>query len=112
VSELSATAQHWVNVVLMWIGFGSLAGLLARIVLPLREPSGALATLTLGMTGSAVGLGILSWIFGGRPYNPISPLGFLAAASGAFGLLVLYCALQAIVHRGRKHPRPPAENGP
>ncbi|MGA2065553.1 MAG: hypothetical protein ABSG86_11315 [Thermoguttaceae bacterium] len=112
MTELSATAQHWVNVVLLWIGLGSLAGLLARVVLPLREPSGALATLTLGMTGSAVGLGILTWVLGGRPYNPISPLGFISAAGGALGLLVLYCALQAVVRRGQKAPRPPAGDGP
>ena len=104
MSELSTLAQHWVNVVLIWIGLGSLAGLLARIVLPLGEP-GALGTLTLGMTGSAVGLGVLSWIIGDRPFNPVSPLGFLAAAGGAFGLLLLYSALQALVRRSRKDPR-------
>jgi uncharacterized membrane protein YeaQ/YmgE (transglycosylase-associated protein family) len=105
------TAQHWVNVVLLWIGFGCLAGLLARMVLPLREPSGALATLTLGMTGSAVGLGVLSWALGDHLSNPISPLGFLAAAGGAFGLLLLYGALQAALQRGQNGTRPPSERG-
>ena len=99
---LSAAAQHWIVVVLIWVGFGSLAGLLARVVLPLREPSGPLPTLTLGITGSAVGLGILSWVLGDSPLNPISPQGFLAATGGALLLLVLYCGLQAIVHRGEK----------
>jgi len=61
MTELSITAQHWVAVVLIWVGLGSLAGLLARIVLPVREPSGPLPTLTLGITGTAVGLGVLSW---------------------------------------------------
>ncbi|MGA2032532.1 MAG: GlsB/YeaQ/YmgE family stress response membrane protein [Thermoguttaceae bacterium] len=97
--ELSQTAQHWVNVVLLWVGFGSLAGLLARLVLPVREPGSPLATLTLGMTGSAVGLGVLSWWLGNRPLNPISPLGFLAATLGAFGLLLAYRLVQTVVHR-------------
>jgi uncharacterized membrane protein YeaQ/YmgE (transglycosylase-associated protein family) len=88
-----------VNVVLIWVGFGSLAGLLARIVLPIREPSGPLPTLTLGITGSAVGLGILSWATGNGPMNPISLAGFLAATAGALGLLVLFRVLQAIVPR-------------
>ena len=96
---LSPVAQTWVNVVLVWVGFGSLAGLLARIVLPFREPSGSLPTLTLGVTGSAVGLGLLSWIQGGVPTHPISPIGFLAAVGGAFGLLLFYQFLRLAVHR-------------
>ena len=104
--ELSSTAQHWVNVVLIWVGFGSLAGLLARIVLPFREPSGPFPTLTLGIVGSAVGLGALSWAVGGQPSNPISPLGFAAATAGAFLLLLLYSTMTAIVHRGRKNSEP------
>ena len=71
--ELAPYAQHWIYVALIWVGFGSLAGILARAVLPLGEPSGPLATLTLGITGSAVGLGILSWSLGGGPRNPFSP---------------------------------------
>ena len=51
--ELSPLAQSWVPIVLIWIGFGSLAGLLARAILPLAQPSGSLSTLTLGITGSA-----------------------------------------------------------
>ena len=102
--ELSPLAQTWVNIVLIWIGFGSLAGLAARAILPLSEPSGSLPTLTLGITGSAIGLGVLSWIQGGGPSNPIGPLGFLAAAGGAFGLLLVYHFLRLVVHR-----RPPQE---
>jgi uncharacterized membrane protein YeaQ/YmgE (transglycosylase-associated protein family) len=94
--EFSQAAQHWANVGLIWIGFGSLAGLLARIVLPVREPSTALPTLALGIAGSALGLAILSWALGPRPLNPISPLGMLAAAGGALVLLVLYQVVHAV----------------
>ena len=90
MTELSITAQHWVAVVLIWVGLGSLAGLLARIVLPVREPSGPLPTLTLGITGTAVGLGVLSWVLRGNHFNPISPLGFLASTAAALVLLVVY----------------------
>jgi uncharacterized membrane protein YeaQ/YmgE (transglycosylase-associated protein family) len=99
MSELSPLAQTWLNVVLIWIGFGSLAGLLARAILPLEEPSGSLPTLTLGIAGSAIGLGLLSWIQGGGPSNPISLFGFLAAVAGAFGLLLCYHLLRVIAHR-------------
>ena len=97
--EFSPVTQHWINIVLIWIGFGSLAGLLARVILPLREPRGSLPTLTLGMTGSAAGLGVLSWAQGGSPSNPISIVGFLAAVAGAFGMLLLYHLLRLTVHR-------------
>jgi uncharacterized membrane protein YeaQ/YmgE (transglycosylase-associated protein family) len=97
--ELSSLAQSWVNTVLIWIGFGTLAGLLARVVLPLGEPSTPLSTLTLGITGTAIGLGLLSWMQGGGPSNPISPVGFLAAAAGSFGLLLFYHFLRVVVHR-------------
>ena len=85
--EFSQIAQHWANVVLIWIGFGSLAGLAARIILPVREPSSPLPTMALGIAGSALGLAILSWANGNRPFNPISPLGLLAATGGAVLLL-------------------------
>jgi uncharacterized membrane protein YeaQ/YmgE (transglycosylase-associated protein family) len=100
--ELSPLAQTWAHIVLIWIGFGCLAGLVARAILPLEQPSGSLATLTLGITGSAVGLGLLSWLQGGGPSNPIGPLGFLAAVGGAFGLLLVYHLLRLVVHRPQK----------
>ena len=71
--ELSQAAQHWAIVVLVWVGFGSLAGLLARIVLPVREPSRPLPTLAVGIAGSALGLAVLSWMLGDRPLNPSVP---------------------------------------
>lgn len=91
--ELSPAAQHWVNVVLIWIGFGALAGLLARVVLPFRRSAGPVATLVVGVTGSALGLTAFSFLSEGRPPNPISPIGFLAATAGAFVLLLLYSLL-------------------
>jgi len=91
--ELSESAQHWVNVVLIWVGFGTLAGLLALIILPVRRPSGPIAAMLLGIVGSMVGLLILSFAVGDHDFNPVSPLGFLAAVAGAFVLLILYRVL-------------------
>jgi len=90
--ELSPAAQHWVLVVLVWVGFGSLAGLLAAVILPLRQPAGPFSTLVFGIAGSTLGLFGLTLLFPGRELNPISPLGFLAATLGAFVLLILYRA--------------------
>ena len=87
---LSPTAQQWINLVLIWIGFGTLAGLLATVIFPMRRSVGPFLAMVMGIVGSTLGLLGLSWLFPGRPLNPISPLGFLAATIGAFVLLVLY----------------------
>jgi uncharacterized membrane protein YeaQ/YmgE (transglycosylase-associated protein family) len=90
--ELSPAAQQWVNVVLIWVGFGTLSGLLATLVLPVRIPSHPLGTLLLGALGSMIGLLGLSWLMQGRQFNPISPIGFIAATAAAILLLILYRA--------------------
>ena len=87
---LSPAAQQWVNVVLIWIGFGTLAGLLATLLLPLRRTVTPFFALGIGIVGSMIGLVGLSWLFPGQTLNPISPVGFLAAVIGAFVLFVLY----------------------
>jgi uncharacterized membrane protein YeaQ/YmgE (transglycosylase-associated protein family) len=102
--ELSHTAQHWVNVILIWIGLGALAGVLARVILPVRHPSGPLPTLVLGIVGSALGLVALSFILSDRQINPISPLGLLAATAGAFFLLILYRVVYACCPKREEDP--------
>jgi uncharacterized membrane protein YeaQ/YmgE (transglycosylase-associated protein family) len=88
--------QQWIKVVLIWVGFGTIAGLLAGVLLPLRRPAGAFWAVVLGTTGSAVGLLGLSWLFPGKDFNPISPLGFLAATVGVFVLMALCRLGQAV----------------
>jgi uncharacterized membrane protein YeaQ/YmgE (transglycosylase-associated protein family) len=97
--ELSPAAQQVVNVAVIWIGFGTLSGLLAVFILPVRHPSGPIATLLLGIVGSVLGLLGLTWLFQGRSLNPIGPVGFLAATAGAFLLLILLRAFQACLPR-------------
>lgn len=92
--DFSQTAQQWVNVSLIWIGFGTLAGLAAKTILPGRDPKGTVATILIGVAGSTLGLGILSRFVKlagtGQLANPISPLGMIAAVAGAFALLIGY----------------------
>jgi uncharacterized membrane protein YeaQ/YmgE (transglycosylase-associated protein family) len=86
--EFSPAAQHWINVVLIWIGFGTLAGLLAMVLLPIKRPEHPLGMLLLGILGSTVGLLGLTYLLSGRQFNPISPVGFAAATVGAFAVLL------------------------
>lgn len=102
--DLSPAAQQWVNVVLIWLGFGLLAGLLARALVPGRQPVGPVATLVIGVLGSVIGLFGLSYFLHGKPVNPISPVGLLSAAGGALVLLIAYRVFLA----ARAEPPKPA----
>ena len=87
--DLSQGVQHWVNVVLIWVGFGFLVGMLARFLLPFKEPSGPLAPLLFGILGSVIGPFAVSQ-FVEKPFNPISPIGYAASVAGAFILTIVY----------------------
>jgi uncharacterized membrane protein YeaQ/YmgE (transglycosylase-associated protein family) len=87
--ELAPAAQQWANDVLVWVGFGTLVGLLAKLLMPGRDPGGAIATLLMGIVGTIMGCGTLMFANGQR-VSPISPMGFLAGTAGALVLLVFY----------------------
>jgi uncharacterized membrane protein YeaQ/YmgE (transglycosylase-associated protein family) len=87
---LSPAASQWIRVVLIWVGFGTLVGLLVTVVFPFRRPLGPFWAVAIGIVGTTVGLLGLNWLVPDRQLDPISPLGFLAATVGAFVLLVLY----------------------
>lgn len=88
--ELSQQFQAWANVVLVWIGFGTVVGLLAKAIMPGRDPGGAIATLMMGVGGSVIGCGVLTYFYEGQRVTPISPIGALVATAGAFILLCFY----------------------
>lgn len=92
-------AQSWANTVLVWIGFGTVVGLTAKALMPGRDQGGTLATLFMGIGGTVVGLGTLSYIGGGHRVTPVSILGFLAATGGAFLLLFFHKMLQGSFFR-------------
>jgi uncharacterized membrane protein YeaQ/YmgE (transglycosylase-associated protein family) len=86
--EFPEIVRQWANDVLVWVGFGTLAGLLAKAVLPGRDPGGAVATLLVGITGTIIGCGALMFFFPEQRPTPISPVGFLLATAGAVILLM------------------------
>jgi len=104
--QLTAGAQAWVDQVLIWIGFGTLVGLLAKAIMPGRDPGGAIATLTMGIGGTVIGLGILAYFSDQRSISPISPSGFLVGTAGAFLLLFFYRLLGGYWFIEGEHPRP------
>ena len=96
--DLSPTAQQWVTLVLVWVGYGTLAGLLAKGIVPGHEPSSAAGTVALGILGSLLGPLLLSHFLPAGKFNPISPFGFLAATAAAFALLLGYRTLLTAAH--------------
>ena len=97
--ELPETAQQWVNDVLVWIGFGTLAGLAAKAVMPGRDPGGSLATIIMGILGSVIGSALLMFAFDVPRVTPVSPLGFLVATAGAIVLLFIYRLMSGRIFR-------------
>lgn len=88
--QMGQFAQQLANDVLVWIGFGTLVGLLAKGIMPGRDPGGAIATLSMGVVGTVMGCGIVSFFWEGGRVTPISWLGFLVGTGGAIVLLVIY----------------------
>src|ERR1044071_6291372 len=84
--------------ILGWIIFGLIAGLIAKAIMPGRDPGGFIITILLGIAGSLLGGFIGHALFGyGRAVNDTGDLsrpGFLMslvlAVFGAIVLLVLY----------------------
>jgi uncharacterized membrane protein YeaQ/YmgE (transglycosylase-associated protein family) len=82
--------QQLANDVLTWIGFGTLVGLMAKALMPGRDPGGAVATLCMGIGGAVIGCATLMYFMNGTRVTPISPIGFVVATGGAFVLLFFY----------------------
>lgn len=88
--QFMETAQVWANHILVWVGFGTIVGLLAKAIMPGKDPGGAVATLAMGVAGTVIGCGVLSYFWRGHIVSPISPVGFCVATAGAFVLLFFY----------------------
>ncbi|MBA2702629.1 MAG: GlsB/YeaQ/YmgE family stress response membrane protein [Blastocatellia bacterium] len=85
-----------------WIIFGLIAGLIAKAIMPGRDPGGAIITILIGIAGSVIGGFLGQALFGyGRNVNDSSDLsrpGFLMSlvlsVIGAIVLLGLYRLLK------------------
>lgn len=95
-AEVIAIVDQCAHELLEWVGFGTLVGLLAKAIMPGRDPGGAVGTVVMGIGGSVVGCGMLLLFFNDR-VTPISWMGFAAATTGAFFLLLIYRILSRSV---------------
>jgi uncharacterized membrane protein YeaQ/YmgE (transglycosylase-associated protein family) len=77
-------------VILSWIVFGLVIGLIAKLLMPGRDPGGFIVTMLLGIAGALVG-GFIGRAMGF--YGPNQSAGWLMSILGAIILLALYRVL-------------------
>ena len=73
--------------ILGWIVIGLLAGGLAKLLMPGKDPGGCIITILLGISGALLA-GFLGRAVGW--YEPGDGAGFVAAVVGAFIILFIY----------------------
>lgn len=73
--------------ILGWILFGLIVGVVAKFLMPGRDPGGFIVTILLGIAGALVG-GYVGRAAGW--YQEGDPVGFLMAVVGSIVLLLLY----------------------
>jgi uncharacterized membrane protein YeaQ/YmgE (transglycosylase-associated protein family) len=73
--------------VLAWIVFGLVVGVLAKLLMPGRDPGGIIVTMLLGIAGALLG-GFLGRAAGF--YREGEPAGWLMSILGAIVLLAIY----------------------
>src|SRR4026208_1696467 len=73
--------------ILSWIVFGLVVGIIAKLLMPGRDPGGFIVTILLGIAGALVG-GFLGRAMG--VYGADQGAGWLMSIGGAIVLLALY----------------------
>jgi uncharacterized membrane protein YeaQ/YmgE (transglycosylase-associated protein family) len=104
-AELVEKLQHAANLFFVWIGFGTVVGLVAKAVMPGRDPGGAIVTVAMGVGGTIIGCGIVSYFLEGHAVTPISPIGFVVGTAGALLILAFYRLLAGYWFIEGEHPR-------
>ena len=88
--ELSVATQAWVNLILVWVGFGAVVGFVATMFLPTGSPSGFFGNLVIGIAGSCIGPVLFALFLAPQHFNPMSPVGFTVAVGTAVLLLLVF----------------------
>ena len=73
--------------ILTWILFGLVVGVIAKLLMPGRDPGGFIVTILLGIAGALLG-GFIGQAMG--LYGPNESAGWIVSILGAILLLALY----------------------
>ncbi|MGF1473326.1 MAG: GlsB/YeaQ/YmgE family stress response membrane protein [Rubrobacteraceae bacterium] len=82
--------------ILSWIVFGLIAGAIAKLVMPGRDPGGCIVTMLIGIAGAFVG-GFLYQLLTGRQQFMQFDLGSMVLA--VIGAVVILAIYRAVVGR-------------
>jgi uncharacterized membrane protein YeaQ/YmgE (transglycosylase-associated protein family) len=82
--------------IIAWIVIGGIAGAIAKLLMPGRDPGGCIITVLLGIAG-ALFAGWLGHQIGW--YRANEGAGFVAAIVGAFILLLIYRLILGVTRR-------------
>lgn len=72
-----------------WIGFGFVAGAIAKLLMPGKDPGGFVVTILIGIAGALVG-GYLGTRLGFGTVTGFDTGSFITAIAGSVLLLMLY----------------------
>ncbi|MGC2857225.1 GlsB/YeaQ/YmgE family stress response membrane protein [Novispirillum sp. DQ9] len=75
--------------ILAWILFGLIAGVIAKLIMPGRDPGGFIITIGLGIVGALLG-GFIGQLLGVGGVSGFNFGSFALAVLGAVLLLVIY----------------------
>ncbi|MCH2183130.1 MAG: GlsB/YeaQ/YmgE family stress response membrane protein [Mariniblastus sp.] len=106
-SQLAEYANHG----LTWVGFGAVVGLVAKAIMPDRDPGGPIALMVMGMAGALIGCALSRYFFPEQLTEPISLTGLTLGGGSALTVLILYrilgrqLASEARDARRRRHRR-------
>ena len=100
--ELSVAAQAWVNLILVWIGFGTIVGFVATMFLPATKHPGFFGNLVIGIMGSCAGPVVFVLLMKPEHFHPMSPVGFAIAVFASVVLLILYRGLLLVAGKSAK----------
>jgi uncharacterized membrane protein YeaQ/YmgE (transglycosylase-associated protein family) len=78
--------------ILGWIVFGLIVGVVAKLVMPGRDPGGFIVTVLLGIAGAVLG-GLIGRLAG--LYGQGDAAGFIMSTLGAIALLFVYRKMRA-----------------
>ncbi len=79
--------------ILSWILFGLLAGIVAKVIMPGRDPGGFIVTILLGVVGAFLG-GFIAAQFGLGSVQGFDLRSFFIAVGGAILVLVIYRSIR------------------
>jgi uncharacterized membrane protein YeaQ/YmgE (transglycosylase-associated protein family) len=76
--------------ILSWIIVGLVAGALAKLIMPGRDPGGIIVTMLIGIVGAIIGGFVVGLFVGGDLISGINITTIIVATLGAILLLAIY----------------------